>query len=319
MSLLRSGEQDGPAAKSFSAFDRGDRGLGVRDVVLVVPSVGCTNRVVEVFGRSRPDVRFVTHQHGCSQLGSDLAMTQGVLCGACANPNVRGAVVVSLGCESNEPTALVAKARERGANVRLAGFQNLGGTNATVQAVGEFVDEMLAEPAKRRDVTLGDLTVGLLGDAPTDGLRDALESLGVRTLVGHSGAPDGEAGGAATVHGAWAPQARRRLPLARALDATSLVERMTAFTAAGAQLVVFLTARGDPTASPIAPTLKVGVNPALAGVLEGVVDFDADPSDARALAERVVRALDAAAAGEPTAGERAGQRDFGIPRLSPTL
>src|SRR5262249_15348942 len=102
----------------------------------------------------------------------------------------------------------------------------------------------------------------------------------------------------------------RKLPVLSVRDMVqtrSEVEQLAAFAAAGAQLAVFVTGRGNPIGSAVIPTLKVGVNPKLAGVLDGVVDIDADPSDVERSADRIVASLLSVAAGEPVAAEVAGQ------------
>lgn len=55
------------------------------------------------------------------------------------------------------------------------------------------------------------------------------------------------------------------------------VECTTAMVGAGCNLVVFSTGLGTPTGNPIAPTVKVSTNSALAKRMADIIDFDAGP------------------------------------------
>jgi altronate hydrolase len=95
----------------------------------------------------------------------------------------------------------------------------------------------------------------------------------------------------------------------------------TALAAAGANLILFTTGRGTPLGFPV-PTVKIASNTALAARKPAWIDFDAG----RAL-DGGLEALDAAflariidiASGQPTAAERAGQREIAIWKRGVTL
>jgi altronate dehydratase large subunit len=99
------------------------------------------------------------------------------------------------------------------------------------------------------------------------------------------------------------------------------IEQLTAMAAGGAQVVVFTTGRGTPTASPIMPTIKVSTNTALAVALADHIDVDAgvilDGTPKASVAARIFDEIVAVANGKLTAGERFGQRDFALPRTAP--
>jgi altronate dehydratase large subunit len=99
------------------------------------------------------------------------------------------------------------------------------------------------------------------------------------------------------------------------------IEQLTAMAAGGAQIVVFTTGRGTPTASPIVPTIKVSTNTALAVTLADHIDVDAgvilDGTPKSVVAARIFDEIVAVANGKPTAAERFGQRDFALPRTAP--
>ena len=55
------------------------------------------------------------------------------------------------------------------------------------------------------------------------------------------------------------------------------VESTTALSGAGANLILFTTGLGTPTGNPVAPTLKISSNTALANRLPDLIDFNAGP------------------------------------------
>jgi altronate dehydratase large subunit len=88
------------SSRTFFGYPRPDGQIGVRNHILVLPTVVCANGVVERLDREAGTLplALVTHQHGCGQVGDDLSLTVRTLSGIVANPNVGAVVLVSLGC-----------------------------------------------------------------------------------------------------------------------------------------------------------------------------------------------------------------------------
>lgn len=84
----------------FQGFKRPDGTVGIRNHVLVIPSVVCANRVARGISQQVTGSSWVEHQHGCTQLGADAELTARVLISHGTHPNVYGVVVVGLGCET---------------------------------------------------------------------------------------------------------------------------------------------------------------------------------------------------------------------------
>lgn len=116
----------------FLGFPRRDGGVGVRNHVLVLPTVGCANGVVERLDRES-DGRYalITHQHGCGQVGDDHDLTVQTMVGVATNPNVGAVLLVSLGCESNEAEVMAEQIASTGRPVEIIRIQELGGMSAT--------------------------------------------------------------------------------------------------------------------------------------------------------------------------------------------
>jgi altronate hydrolase len=140
-----------------------------RNEVWILPTVGCvglTAEQVAAAARSRhagaiDGIHAFAHPHGCSQLGDDLAGTRAVLAGLSANPNAAGVLLLGLGCESNQLEALAEAVPEGArAKLRLLSSQAVGDEMAAAAAlVDELVEQ--ARPARREELPLSDLTVGL--------------------------------------------------------------------------------------------------------------------------------------------------------------
>ncbi|MFC6730636.1 UxaA family hydrolase, partial [Natronoarchaeum mannanilyticum] len=84
---------------SFEAYRRDDGRAGVRNRVLVVPSVICSHIVAERIAEREDGAVCAPHDHGCGQIGDDHDQTERTLLNLARNPNVAGATVVGLGCE----------------------------------------------------------------------------------------------------------------------------------------------------------------------------------------------------------------------------
>jgi altronate dehydratase large subunit len=148
---------------TFSGYRRRDGRVGIRNHVLVMATVQCANAVVERVGREMPQVVTVTHEHGCSQLGEDLAQTRRVLEGFASHPNVGGVLLVGLGCESMPGAEMEASLISAGVRCRRLSIQDEGGSRATLLRAKAIAGELLVEAAqdKREPAPLSELMVAV--------------------------------------------------------------------------------------------------------------------------------------------------------------
>lgn len=93
------------------AFKRKFNKYGIRNNLMIVPLVGCVNgqaelikkRLEKLLDMSKIDgIVIAKHPYGCSQLGSDMAITIKVLQQIVKHPNAGGVLVLALGCENNQ-------------------------------------------------------------------------------------------------------------------------------------------------------------------------------------------------------------------------
>lgn len=96
--------------KDFWGFKRKNKPAGIRNDIYIIPTVGCVNRVcIKLEKMSQNLIRgsidgifALTHQFGCSQLGTDSENLKKLLCAIAQNPNASYVLFVGLGCENNQ-------------------------------------------------------------------------------------------------------------------------------------------------------------------------------------------------------------------------
>src|SRR5919109_3031935 len=113
----------------FHGYRRPDGRVGVRNHVLVVPTVICSSVVAErVAAAIAPVGAALPHTAGCGQLGPDMLLTHETLAAYCGHPNVGAVVVIALGCEQVVAQHLADAARKHGKPVEVLAIQGEGGT-----------------------------------------------------------------------------------------------------------------------------------------------------------------------------------------------
>ena len=147
---------------TFQGYRRRNGTVGVRNHVLVLPSVMCANHIVDRIGRAVPEVVTVGHPTGCAQVGADFEQTKRTMAGFAANPNVAAVLVVGLGCETNESKALAAEIAARGQRVEVLGIQESGGSSETIARGTAIVRDLLREVSawQREPCPLSELILG---------------------------------------------------------------------------------------------------------------------------------------------------------------
>jgi altronate hydrolase len=163
---------------TFAGIVRPDGRVGTRNYVAVLSTVNCSATVVRRIASAftapgalddHPGVDGViaiTHGSGCglSRDGEGFELLRRTLTGYARHPNVGGVVVVGLGCEVNQVSALVDQFElAPGIPVERMTIQHLGGTAATIRAGVQAVRELLpiAGNVQRTAVPVSELVVGL--------------------------------------------------------------------------------------------------------------------------------------------------------------
>jgi len=144
---------------SFLGFRRATGLPGVRNHVLILPSVVCSTDVARQVADAVPGAVCAENQVGCSQIGPDRDLTAQVLAGLGCNPNVFGVVAIGLGCEAVPSSELLEAIQPSGKPVKAFDIQDVGGTRKSVALGVEYAREMVAEASRqpREEFPLSDL------------------------------------------------------------------------------------------------------------------------------------------------------------------
>jgi altronate hydrolase len=173
---------------TFLGYRRATGGVGTRNEIWILPTVGCVNKTAEIIAQKASQtlalgaadgIHAFTHPYGCSQLGDDLQHTRQILTGLLRHPNAGGVLVLGLGCENNQLDQLLAQAgpvdprRLRWFNTQTVGDEVVNGVTA--------VQELLAQMAGDRRVPCpaSDLVLGM-----KCGGSDAFSGLTANPLLG---------------------------------------------------------------------------------------------------------------------------------------
>jgi len=134
---------------TIQGYPRANGTVGVRNHVLVLPTVGCSCHVAAKIAEGLPEAVAISHQHGCAQIGDDAAATFRTLTGTGANPNVGGVLVVALGCEQWAAEAFADEVRKAGKPAEIVGIQKEGGTSKAIargrELLGGIADQVLRQ------------------------------------------------------------------------------------------------------------------------------------------------------------------------------
>lgn len=166
------------SGRTFKGASREDGTVGVRDNVLILPSVICSHLVAERIADRVDDAVATPHDHGCAQLGADNEQTRRTLLSIAQNPNIAGTVVVGLGCEEVQSSEVATTLESLDVSVRELSIQGVGGTDECVERGVEVANELVQSRRTTRTVAdLSDLTLGIVSsdlDASTVDTADPL-------------------------------------------------------------------------------------------------------------------------------------------------
>lgn len=129
----------------IDGYRRENGQFGIRNHLLIVPTVICSNQVCNRIMQLVPDTVAIPHQHGCSQIGADKERTFATLAGTGKNPNVGAVLIVSLGCEVVDPYELAEDIRQTGKRVEVIDIQQVGGSVKAIQEGAKLARAMRTE------------------------------------------------------------------------------------------------------------------------------------------------------------------------------
>jgi altronate dehydratase large subunit len=212
----------------FEGYRRPDGRVGVRNHLLVVPTVICSSVVAErVAAAVAPIGTALPHTAGCGQLGPDMHTTHDTLAAYCGHPNVGAVLVIALGCEQVVAQYLADAARQAGKPAQIVAIQSEGGTVRTTTRAIELARNMVAglADATRETVDLSslilsvkcggsDYTSGLASNPALGRVADRLVEAGGSAVLGEIA----EIMGAEHLLAARAPNAETAVKLLRVIN-----------------------------------------------------------------------------------------------------
>jgi altronate dehydratase large subunit len=184
--------------QAFLGYKRPGGQVGVRNHVLVVPTVICAAVVAErIAAAIAPIGAALPHLAGCGQIGPDLSVTHDTLAAYTRHPNVGAVIVVALGCEQVVAQYLADCARQAGKDARIVSIQGEGGTvRATARgieiarelavALGRVEREWCPASSLVLSVKCGgsDYTSGLASNPVVGRVADTLVDMGGSVVLG---------------------------------------------------------------------------------------------------------------------------------------
>jgi altronate hydrolase len=157
--------------RTFQGYRRKNGEVGIRNEVWIVPTVGCVNGIAERLASQLEKetnlegidaVHAWHHNYGCSQLSGDHENTRKVLRDIVLHPNAGAVLVLSLGCENNQPDDFMAMLGDYDKDrIKLLVTQKVEGDE--VESGMEILRQLydIARKDKRETCPLNELRVGL--------------------------------------------------------------------------------------------------------------------------------------------------------------
>src|SRR5690625_528611 len=166
----------------FMGYRRPDGSVGIRNHVLIIPTVSCVNRVAMDIANKAGGVTF-NHPYGCTFDTEENLITENTYIGHGLNPNVGAVLVLSLGCETASAKRVAKEIALSGKRVESLTVQVEGGSRTTgrvgIELVKDMRKELDAMPKEAAD--LSDLII-----AVECGSSDAFSGLTANPAVGEA-------------------------------------------------------------------------------------------------------------------------------------
>lgn len=159
----------------FKGYRRTDGTIGIRNHILILPTVSCANETCRMIADALPEAISFVNQNGCGEVEISRRVTQKVLTGLATNPNVYGIVMVGLGCELNQSDEMISLIQAKSDKpLETLLIQKEGGTAKTITKGIRIAQDMIIEASslEREPIDISELMVGLEcgGSDSTSGL-----------------------------------------------------------------------------------------------------------------------------------------------------
>lgn len=169
--------------ETFSGYRRANGSVGVRNLVAIIPVSVATSSIAKKLANEDWNVRATPHQMGTVQSPASGEQTERVLTGIGCNPNVGAVVVIELGTEDITANSIADGIVETGKPVETLSVREKGGTQSTIAAGEEIVEQLTTEieDVRRETADVSELKFGV-----ECGGSDATSGLAANPAVGHA-------------------------------------------------------------------------------------------------------------------------------------
>jgi altronate dehydratase large subunit len=146
---------------TFLGYKRTDGTVGIRNYVLILPTVVCASHVAKRISEEVQGTVSLVHEHGCAQNGEDKEQTKRVLTGIAKNPNVSAVLVVGLGCETIGVPEVAEEIAKSGKPLETLIIQDNGGTLESIRKGSQIAQKLVeyASQLKREEIGIESLIV----------------------------------------------------------------------------------------------------------------------------------------------------------------
>ncbi len=167
--------------ETFKGYLRPNGDVGIRNYVLIIPTVSCAVGVAQMIEREVPGTVALIHGEGCAKR-PERPMHIRILENIGKNPNTYAVLYIGLGCEGIAARPIAERVKEVNPNVFVRVIQEDGGTLKVVEEATEFARKMVdaANKLELQDFPYSKLTVGL-----ECGGSDALSGITANPAIGY--------------------------------------------------------------------------------------------------------------------------------------
>ncbi len=147
----------------FSGYRRENGTVGVRNHVLIFPTVVCSSEVARMISYQVPETVHAIHGCGCGHVGEDKEQVLRTMVGITGHSNVAAVLLVGNGCELISPDVVAEELTKIGQRVETISVQDAGGTTKCVAEGKKLAEKLLAEASRieRETIDVSELVLGL--------------------------------------------------------------------------------------------------------------------------------------------------------------
>ncbi|MBI4180939.1 MAG: UxaA family hydrolase [Chloroflexi bacterium] len=144
-------------------FRRRDDIFGIRNHIVILPTVHCAIPIVRQIASSISGVTPIFHQHGCDHIGDDREQVIRTLAGIANNPNVGGLLLVGLGCENVALDEVLARLHKLNRPVERLLIQDIGDMDELTRLGKESIARIksVVDNQTREEFNISRLVVGV--------------------------------------------------------------------------------------------------------------------------------------------------------------